>query len=151
MPIVTVSQRCIAGCSDSIPRQPTIITTTIAYALWRALEVTLLTGTPFSTHRYRHRQQGPRYAYVAVGLTRCRAELYDRIGARAEAMLAAGWLAEVKALKRQGYDRSCHPMNSLGYRELLAYLDGQYSWPETAQAIVKATRQLAKAAAYLVP
>jgi tRNA dimethylallyltransferase len=36
----------------------------------RALEVTMLTGTPFSTHRCRHRQQGPRYAYVAVGLTR---------------------------------------------------------------------------------
>ena len=110
----------------------------------RALEVTLLTGTPFSTHRCRHRQQGPRYAYVAVGLTRCRVELHERIAARAEAMLAAGWLAEVKALQRQGYDRSCHPMNSLGYRELLAYLDGQRSWPETRQAIVKATRQLAK-------
>lgn len=110
----------------------------------RALEVTFLTGVPFSTHRHRHRQQGPRYPYVAVGLTRCRAELYDRIATRTEAMLTAGWLAEVNGLLSQGYDRSCHPMNSLGYRELLTYLDGQCGWPETVQAIVKATRQLAK-------
>lgn len=110
----------------------------------RALEVTFLTGVPFSTHRHRHQQRGPRYPYVAVGLTRCRAELYARIAARTEAMLAQGWLTEVNDLLRQGYDRSSHPMNSLGYRELLAYLDGQYSWPETVQAIVKSTRQLAK-------
>lgn len=110
----------------------------------RALEVTFLTGVPFSTHRRRHQQQGARYPYVAVGLTRCRSELYDRIAARTEAMLAEGWLAEVRGLLSQGYDRSCHPMNSLGYRELLAYLEGQYSWADTVQAIVKATRQLAK-------
>ena len=110
----------------------------------RALEVTFLTGVPFSTHRERHRQQGPRYAYVAVGLTRCRSELHDRIAARTEAMLAEGWLAEVRGLLDRGYDRSCHPMNSLGYRELLAYLQGRQPWPETVAAIVKATRQLAK-------
>lgn len=110
----------------------------------RALEVTFLTGVPFSTHRRHHQQQGPRYPYVAVGLTRCRAELYERIAARTEAMLAEGWLMEVDDLLRQGYDRSSHPMNSLGYRDLLAYLDGQCSWPETVRAIVKSTRQLAK-------
>jgi tRNA dimethylallyltransferase len=110
----------------------------------RALEVTFLTGVPFSTHRHRHQQQGPRYPYVAIGLTRCRAELYARITARTEAMLAAGWLTEVQDLLKRGYDRSSHPMNSLGYRDILAYLDGQYSWPEMVQAIVKSTRQLAK-------
>ncbi len=110
----------------------------------RSIEITTLTGVPFSTHRQRHRQQGARYPYVAVGLTRCRAELDQRIAARTEAMLAAGWLAEVEALLARGYDRSSHAMNSLGYRELLAYLDGQSSWPETVQAIVKSTRQFAK-------
>ncbi len=110
----------------------------------RALEVTFLTGGPFSTHRRRHRQQGPRYPYIVVGLTRCRSELYDRIAARTEAMLAEGWLTEVEYLLQQGYKRSSHALNSLGYRELLAYLDGQCSWPETVQAIVKATRQFAK-------
>lgn len=110
----------------------------------RAIEVTFLTGVPFSTHRQRHRQQGPRYPYVAIGLTRCRAELDQRIAARTEAMLASGWLAEVETLLARGYNRSSHAMNSLGYRELLAYLDGRCSWPETVQAIVKSTRQFAK-------
>ncbi len=110
----------------------------------RAIEVTFLTGVPFSTHRQRHRQQGARYPYVAIGLTRCRAELDQRIEARTEAMLTAGWLTEVEALLRRGYNRSSHAMNSLGYRELMAYSDGHSSWPETVQAIVKSTRQFAK-------
>jgi tRNA dimethylallyltransferase len=110
----------------------------------RALEVIFLTGVPFSTHRHLHQQQGPRYSYVAIGLTRCRAELDARIAARTEAMLAEGWLTEVQDLLKRGYNRSSPPMNSLGYRDLLTYLDGQYSWPEMVQAIVKSTRQLAK-------
>jgi tRNA dimethylallyltransferase len=110
----------------------------------RALEVTLLTGIPFSTHRRHHQQQGPRYRYVAVGLTRCRSELYARIAARTEAMLSEGWLTEVDDLLRRGYDRSSHSMNSLGYREIFAYLDGTYNWSEMVQAIVKSTCHLAK-------
>lgn len=110
----------------------------------RAIEITTLTGVPFSTHRQRHQQQGARYPFVAIGLTRCRVELDQRIAARTEAMLAAGWLDEVEGLLARGYHRSSHAMNSLGYRELLAYLDGQMSWSETVQAIVKSTRQFAK-------
>jgi tRNA dimethylallyltransferase len=79
-----------------------------------------------------------------VGLTRERTELYARIAERTEAMLSNGWLAEVEALVARGYTRTCAAMNSLGYRELLAYLDGQLSWAETVHTIVKLTRQLAK-------
>jgi tRNA dimethylallyltransferase len=112
--------------------------------LVRALEVILLTGEPFSVHRRRHQAQGPLYPYVAVGLTRERADLHARIAERTEAMLAAGWLAEVEALVARGYTRDCTALNSLGYRELLAYLEGQSAWPDTVQAIVKATRLFAK-------
>lgn len=112
--------------------------------LIRALEVILLTGQPFSVHRRRHEAQGPRYPYVAVGLTRERADLYERIAQRTEAMLAAGWLAEAEALVARGYTRACTAMNSLGYRELLTYLEGQSTWPDTVQAIGRATRLLAK-------
>jgi tRNA dimethylallyltransferase len=112
--------------------------------LVRALEVTYLTGEPFSAHRRRHQCQGPLYPYVAVALTRERPELYQRIAARTEAMLAAGWLAEVARLRACGYSRACAAMNSLGYRALLAYLDGQSSWDEMRETINQATRQLAK-------
>jgi len=112
--------------------------------LIRALEVIVLTGERFSVHRHRHQRQGALYPYVAVGLTRERTELYARIAERTEAMLRNGWLAEVEALLARGYTRACAAMNSLGYRELLAYLDGELSWSETVHIIIKLTRQLAK-------
>ena len=112
--------------------------------LIRALEVIMLTGERFSVHRHRHQRQGALYPYVAVGLTRERTELYARIAERTEAMLSNGWLAEVEALLARGYTRACSAMNSLGYRELLAYLDGECAWSDTVHTIIKSTRQLAK-------
>ena len=79
-----------------------------------------------------------------MALTRERADLYARITARTDAMLAAGWLAEVERLVRWGYTRECAAMNSLGYRELLAYMAGEMGWHETVAAIKKATCHLAK-------
>ena len=110
----------------------------------RALEVTYLTGVPFSEHCSRHQARQPLYPYVGVGLTRDRAELYARIGERTDAMLAAGWLAEVEMLMARGYTEACAAMNSLGYRELLGYLAGRTGWQETVDAIKQATRRFAK-------
>jgi tRNA dimethylallyltransferase len=59
-------------------------------------------------------------------------------------MVAAGWLAEVERLIGWGYTRACAAMNSLGYRELLAYVAGEMDWDETVAAIKKATCHLAK-------
>jgi tRNA dimethylallyltransferase len=112
--------------------------------LVRALEVTSLTGEPFSVHRRRHQGGTLVYPYVGIALTRPRAELYQRIADRTEAMLAAGWLAEVEALLARGYTRACAAMNSLGYRELLAYVAGEAGWCDTVAAIKQATRHLAK-------
>ena len=110
----------------------------------RALEVTFLTGVPFSEHCSRHRASEPFCPYVGIALTRQRADLYDRIGQRTDAMLDAGWLEEVKTLQAQGYTESCAAMNGLGYRELLNYLAGGRGWQETVEAIKQATRRLAK-------
>jgi tRNA dimethylallyltransferase len=112
--------------------------------LVRALEVTYLTGEPFSVHQHRHRRQAQVYPYVGIALTRQRPELYRRIADRTEAMLAAGWLDEVTSLVARGYTRECAAMKSLGYRELLAYMDGQTSWSDTVAAIKQATRRFAK-------
>ena len=112
--------------------------------LVRALEVTYLTGEPFSLHRQRHQGQEPLLPYIGLALTRERADLYTRITARTDAMLAAGWVAEVERLVGWGYTRECAAMNSLGYRELLAYVAGEIGWHETVTAIKKATCHLAK-------
>ena len=110
----------------------------------RALEVTFLTGTPFSEHCSRHRDSEPFLPYVGIALTRHRADLYDRIERRTDTMLGAGWLTEVQALLEQGYTDISAAMNSLGYRELLSYLAGEKGWQETVDAIKQATRRLAK-------
>ena len=110
----------------------------------RALEVTFLTGVPFSEHCSRHRASEPFCPYVGIALTRQRADLYERIGQRTDAMLGAGWLAEVQALLARGYTESCAAMNGLGYRELLNYLAGGRDWQETVQAVKQGTRRLAK-------
>lgn len=112
--------------------------------LVRALEVTYLTGEPFSLHRQRHQGHAPVLPYRGIALTRERADLYTRIAERTDAMLAAGWLAEVEQLVAAGYTRECAAMNSLGYRELLAYMAGEMQWDETVTAIKKATCHLAK-------
>ncbi len=110
----------------------------------RALEVTYLTGVPFSEHCSRHQVREPLYPYVGIALTRDRTELYARIGERTDAMLAAGWLAEVEGLVACGYTETCVAMNSLGYRELLGYLAGRAGWQETVDVIKQATRRFAK-------
>src|SRR5262249_53573572 len=86
----------------------------------------------------------PVLPYVGIALTRQRADLYARIAERTDAMLAAGWLAEVERLIALGYPRTCPALQSLGYRELLAYKAGEMAWHETVTAIKKATWHLAK-------
>ena len=110
----------------------------------RALEVTYLTGVPFSEHCSRHQVRESLYPYVGIALTRDRAQLFARIEERTDAMLAAGWLAEVEGLVASGYTETCAAMNSLGYRELLGYLAGRTAWQETVDSIKQATRRFAK-------
>lgn len=112
--------------------------------LIRALEVTYLTGEPFSSHVCRHQEHEHAYPYIGIALTRHRSELYTRIVDRTDAMLAAGWLDEVQRLVSHGYTDAYGAMNSLGYRELLRYLAGQAKWPQTVTAIKQATCRFAK-------
>ena len=112
--------------------------------LVRALEVTLLTGEPWSAHQRRHQHQGPLYPYVGITISRDREDLYRRIADRSDAMLAAGWLDEVAALMAQGYSHTSPAMNSLGYRELLHYLAGWTTWNATIETINRSTRRFAK-------
>jgi tRNA dimethylallyltransferase len=112
--------------------------------LVRALEITYLTGEPASLHQQRHQPCAARYPYVGIVITRDREELYARINARTEAMLAAGWLQEVATLVARGYTRECPAINSLGYRELLQYHTEQAPWADTIAAIQRNTRRFAK-------
>ena len=109
--------------------------------LVRALEVTLGSGRPFSSF-------GPgldvypaaRFRMAGVWLPR--AVVAARIEARYERQLAAGFVEEVRALARRPLSRTAR--QALGYRELLAHLDGRVSVEEAMIAAVRRTREFAR-------
>ncbi|MCX5779485.1 MAG: tRNA (adenosine(37)-N6)-dimethylallyltransferase MiaA, partial [Firmicutes bacterium] len=107
----------------------------------RALEVYDLTGLPFSESQTRNRHT---YHLAAVGLYLERVELYARIEARVDRMIAAGLVHEVERLMAQGYDLSLNAMQALGYKQIYSYLEGWLTWQETLQEIKKETRRYSK-------
>lgn len=85
----------------------------------RAIEVTQVTGQPFSTQRQKH---PPPYQIHQYGLMLERERLYERADQRVDAMLTMGFLDEVRRLLDAGYARTLPSMSGLGYRELAAHL-----------------------------
>ena len=86
----------------------------------RALEVYLETGTPISVHQ---RKTAPPYHIMHIGLTMPREQLYARVDARVDAMIAAGLLNEVRSLLETGYTWDCPAMSGLGYSQWREYLE----------------------------
>ena len=108
----------------------------------RALEITRATGRPFSSfHTQRPAAENPQFRNVKVALTRERAELYQRINQRVDAMLAAGLLDEVRSLLPY---RHHHALQTVGYQEIFGYLDGAYDWAEAVRLLQRNTRHYAK-------
>jgi len=103
----------------------------------RALEVILSSGRLFSEQR---RRVAPPYHLLLLGLSRPRAELYARLDARLESMLAAGFVAEVQGMLARGYSPSLPALSAIGYREIAAYLLGKISLDEAILRIKRATR-----------
>ncbi len=110
----------------------------------RALEYYHLTGKPISAHNEAERQKESPYAFCYFVLNDDRELLYERIDARVDQMLQAGLLEEVMRLKEMGYDRSLISMQGIGYKELLAFLDGEYPLEEAVRIIKRDTRHFAK-------
>jgi tRNA dimethylallyltransferase len=90
----------------------------------RAIEVHAVTGQPISTLQ---RKTPPPYQCVVLWLTLPTPQLYARIDARVDAMLMAGLVAEVQALRAAGYGWELPAMSSLGYREFQPFLAGEQS------------------------
>lgn len=109
--------------------------------LVRALEVWRVTGRPISAGWH---GQGFVYDSLLVGLRVSTPELYARIDRRVEAMLASGLVDEVRGLMQQGYSESLVAGQALGYKEIVAHLEGQATLDEAAEQIKLATRRYAK-------
>ncbi len=114
----------------------------------RALEVVELTGLPLSQLQsapQRERNRAPlRFSTIAL-LPEDRAELHRRIEQRFDAMLAAGFLDEVRALMARGdLNPDLPALRSVGYRQAWRHLLGETTFTEFRAAGIAATRQLAK-------
>src|SRR5438093_804417 len=120
------------------------IAPTDARRIVRALEVALVSGLPLSGWQAEHRFAEPAYDALVIGLARPTAELDARIAARTRAMLEGGFLDEVRALRRRGLGAEAPGLSAVGYRELLACVEGRTDLATALAAVVRATRQFAK-------
>ena len=103
----------------------------------RALEVIMTTGRKFSEQR--GQSESP-YHLITIGLTRPRAELYERVDQRIDAMFANGFLDEVKGLLAKGYSPSLPTMSAIGYRECIRVINGELNEEQAKAEIRRATR-----------
>ena len=106
----------------------------------RALEVCLASNKPFSSFHKQKPQERP-FNVVQIGLEAPRETINERIERRTKLMLEAGWLEETKNLLPY---RNENALNTVGYKELLAYLDGEMSLEDAQERIVISTKQFAK-------
>jgi tRNA dimethylallyltransferase len=107
----------------------------------RALEIFLITGKP------KVEQEGadpPPYRILQIGLDRDRAILYERIDRRVDQMIAAGLVEETRRLLAAGYTPKLPAITSLGYREIIAYLQGETSLAEAARRIQVETHRFVR-------
>lgn len=110
----------------------------------RALEVHTLTGQPISSLQNQWQRPRARFPHVMVVLTAPREVIRRRIAERIDAMLATGWIEEVRALLDGGCPPGLHCFKALGYREILAHLRGEIDRKQLCELIVTHTHQFAK-------
>jgi tRNA dimethylallyltransferase len=101
-----------------------------------ALEICLMAGRPYSSLRTNATKERP-FQIVKIGLSREREELYERINNRVDAMMENGFLQEASALYPH---RNLNSLNTLGYKELFDYLDGNCTLDEAVEKIKQNTR-----------
>ena len=111
----------------------------------RALEIFRLSGLPMSA-QLQQKSRGLPYRVLQLALLPAdRAVLHQRIAARFDAMLAAGLIDEVKALRQHHALNAALPsMRAVGYRQAWAYLEGEIDLQQLREQGIAATRQLAK-------
>ena len=104
------------------------------------LEICLMTGKTYTSFRKREKKQRP-FSIVKIGLNREREELYNRINQRVDQMMAEGLLEEAKSLYPM---RQMNALNTVGYKEMFAYLDGTWTLEEAVERIKGNTRRSAR-------
>ncbi len=109
----------------------------------RGLEVYYLTGKPLTQIQEAYRDPAP-FGWIKVGLDMDRKTLYARINRRVEKMFEMGLPDEVRQLQKMGYTPDLNALNTVGYKEVFAYFDGEIDLFTCKEQIKQNTRQYAK-------
>ena len=110
----------------------------------RALEFYHQNKTPISNHNEEQKERKSPYNLAYFVLNAPRELLYERIDRRVDEMLADGLVKEVEGLKAMGCHQGMVSMQGLGYKEILAYLDGENPLEEAVRILKRDTRHFAK-------
>lgn len=109
----------------------------------RALEVYQITGRPLSELQQAHAFKKPRYRALQIGLNCDRKLLHEKIERRVDWMVANGWAEEVRELLKF-YPPDCQALQSIGYKQLIAHLQGRTTPEKAVAEIKKQTRAFAR-------
>jgi tRNA dimethylallyltransferase len=109
----------------------------------RALEVYYCSGKPLAEYWKNEPSRQP-YEFHFTGLTMPRPQLYARIDRRVDAMLEQGLVDECKELLKMGYDPELNALQTVGYKEVFAFLNEEISEEQMIEQIKQHTRQYAK-------
>ena len=101
-----------------------------------ALEICYMTGKKYSSFRTRTKKQRP-FNIIKIGLRRDREELYERINRRVDMMIEQGLVNEVKQFANLKEHNS---LNTVGYKEIFKYLDGEWTLDFAIEKIKQNTR-----------
>jgi len=109
----------------------------------RALDVWMQTDKPFSSFHSNEEFELPDDTLV-FGLQRDRQSLYDRINQRVDNMIDEGLADETQKILEMGYSKDLQPLNAVGYREIIAVLEGKMELDKAIEKIKTQTRRYAK-------
>lgn len=106
----------------------------------RAVEVIRVSGKPYSSLRKADKKERP-FNIVKIGIEHPREALYNRINTRVDNMIRAGLIEEVRSLTPF---RKHNALQTVGYKEIYQYLDGDISEEEAIELLKRNTRRFAK-------
>jgi len=109
----------------------------------RALEVIYLTGIPIWQH-HSNQNKNSKFSFYQIGLNWDREALYTRIEERIDMMIEDGLVDEVIGILNDGYDKNLNSLNTVGYKEIISYLDEEITLNRAIELIKRNTRRYAK-------
>ncbi len=101
-----------------------------------ALEICYMTGRTYTSYRMQTAKKRP-FHIIKIGLLRDRNDLYRRINQRVDWMMENGLLEEVRRVYPY---KGCNALNTVGYKELFKYLDGEWELPFAVEKIKQNSR-----------